>query len=127
MRLGGIFTGEKPHRLVIGQLVYEPKYHRTHIDMELDNLLPACRKLGMGTLNAACIPLPGAGENPFLACDLQLCKRRDKREKIGYLFTMDSATGATIYQIRIDVVAVLRNFGLIRVHCHENNTPEESK
>jgi len=124
MKLGSIFTDAGARRWIVGQLSYDPSHHHACIYIELDGLLPPCRDAGTGTLKAACVPLPEVKNPPYLACDIQFCKRRDTRVKLGYVWTMDDAYGRAIYQVRFDVNAVLKQFGLVYLHCHETEVKE---
>ena len=115
--LGNVFC-LTPDKVVVGKLCYEDKYHVAHIGLDLVTLLPVCRKLREGVLNGCCLPGLDVLEPPFIEpSDLQICGRKGKRVKVGYVYTMSDHRNAA-YQIRFDIAEVLKHWDYVRIHCH---------
>jgi len=110
----------------VGILCYDEAHHHAMIFVELDKLLPVCRHMGMGMVKACCLPQPGRPA-PYLISDIQLCLTKSKRLKVGYLWTTDNAVGDVAYQVRFDVAEVLRKWGLVGLHCHEENRKDATE
>ena len=119
MKLGNIFCDDKK---TIGFI--DVKGEHAMIALHPEDVLPICgEKIAKeeSVLKAACIPWPDYDNPPYIHADIQLCRSKDKREKMGYAWTQDSAEGKVIYQVRLDVNAIWKRYGVIWFHCHEEN------
>lgn len=138
-KLGNIFCDAAGPTIGLGGL-YEQAPGRAIAGLDLAALLPVCRaKLAACTvpgvaacgqaivLQCACIPYPAIKAPPFLAGDLHASRPGSRTHvKIGYVWSQDDQHGRAIYQVRIDVQAVLKLWGLMWVHVHVP-TPEETQ
>ena len=124
-KLGNIFVGDKRQRTIIGTLSYDAMVHHAMIGLDLVSLLQACRKHEHGFLQACCLPYEKLDNPPpYLCCDIQFCKTRNRREKMGYLWTEADERGPA-YQVRLAVDVVLKRFGVVWFHLHEQHGPTE--
>jgi len=124
--LGSVFV-KQPDKIGVGHLHYDSKNHHAMVSVDPVNLLKVCRKLGGGTLNAACIPKLEWPDPPYIdPSDMQICAARGRRVKVGYVWTLDNEHGHCIYQVRFDVGAVLNRYDRPFFHLHQP-TPEESE
>ena len=113
--LGNIVGGGEQ----IGRLTHDRGRAHTLLALDIEALVGACRGAGGAVLNARCIPLIEVVDPPFIdASDIQICGPNDKRHTIGYVWSMDGATGQVIYQVRFTVEAVLKLYGTVWAHCH---------
>lgn len=116
-RIGDIFCSVQGVHVVLGTLAYDERVHHAMLGMDVAALVPACRACRDATLNAACIP--GPGEWPYLQADLQITAGRKKRVKMGFVWTQDDAHGHTIFQVRVDIAAVMKRLSMSWWHVHE--------
>lgn len=121
MKIGNIFTKHGHGNVTIGFI--DLKGEHVMVGLHPEATLAVCRdRIVMDdgeTIKAACIPWPGEKDPPYIAADIQLCKTRDKREKIGFVWTMDSPVGHVIYQVRLDTAAIMKRYGVLWFHCHQ--------
>jgi hypothetical protein len=127
--ISSIFTDALGFRSKLGRLACDPAGSRASLVM-LDPaaLVPVCRALrerGEGELRCAGMPYQDVTNPPYLDCTLQVGTGK-KREDVGRLWAQDDAGGRVIYQVRLDVEAVLRKLDYWGLHCH-NETEEEAK
>jgi hypothetical protein len=124
MNLGNVIVNAGV-RIVVGRLTYDEKRHHAMMACDLAALLPLCRDRAEGRLVGYCKPWVEVTEPPYLVADLQLCRTKDKREKMGWVCACDDARGQVSYRVEIDCKAVLKRFGLVWLHLHEHNVKEE--
>ena len=114
MRIGNVFV-DKPCRLVLGQLSWQPRYSHCMFGADLSTLLPLCRQTKAERIHAACLPFANVEEPPFIHGDLQLCLPHEKRLKVGWIYT-DSAQEGVVYQLLLERQVFLDRWGLVWVH-----------
>ena len=128
--IGNIFA-DVGVKLVVGRLVYDERHHHGMISADLAVLLPLCRERMMSIekpgseLICFCKPWPEIAEPPYLQADMQLCKTKDKREKLGWVCSCDKPNGEVTYRIAIDCQAILKRFDVVWVHLHDSCLKEE--
>jgi len=121
--LGSIFIDIKGIRIKIGRLVYEPKHLHAMLGLDLANLLPVCRETDEERIQGCCIPYPSVDDPPFLSHDLQWCGPKDKRTKLGWVYT-DSDERGPAYQVILFVPAVMKIWDCAWLHLHELSEEE---
>ena len=117
-----------PIRAVIGSLVHEDKSGHSMLKIDLCTLIPLCRSLAgqaEGMLEGSGRPYDSIPDPPLVQVDWQICRQRGKRVKMGYCFTQDFPDGGIVYQVRMDVGAVLKAFDMLFLHGH-SETEEEA-
>jgi hypothetical protein len=122
--IGNIFA-DVGVKLVVGRLVYDERHHHGMISADLAVLLPLCREKVDGELVCFCKPWPEVTEPPYLQADMQLCRTKDKREKLGWVCSCDKPNGEVTYRIAIDCQAILKRFDVVWVHLHDHNEKED--
>jgi len=123
--LGNIFC-DAGVRVVIGRLLYNAQFHHVMVGVNLAALLPVCEKEEKPSLQACCIPWPSIKDPPYLNIDLQWCKTDKLRSKVGYIWTECNAEGTAAYQVRLYPAVVMKLWGMVSLHGHEEKEEDES-
>jgi len=115
MKIGDVFVKE-PARIVIGFLDYNAKTGHAMFACDIVATVSVCRNLAVDTVNACC--LPRILDAPHIQADIQWCGPKDKRIKLGYVWTVGD-TDMAAYQVRLDRLAVLKRWDVKFLHLHE--------
>jgi len=123
-QIGKIWTDALGETTTLGSLVYDAAHDHALVYLKLDALLPVCRVLPEGAvLRCACLPYENKSDVFLCPRDLQVCKTKGKRVRLGYTWSDSNQEGA-IHQFRIERDVVLDLWGSVSVHCHKPTEAE---
>ena len=122
--IGNLFT-DVGVKICVGRLDYVGKSGQVMVALDLASVLPLCRRTPDGEIECYCRPWPSIEEPPYLQADLQLCRTKGKREKIGWVCSIADAYGAVTYRVMLNCAALLKRYGIVWVHLHSDNRKEE--
>jgi len=127
-KLGNIWIVDGGLRITLGSLVYDSRYHTALVGLDLRSVLPWCdRHEGELVLRATCVPYESVTDPPFFHHEIQWCKTDKLRKKVGYVYSSQSAEGRTLYGVVMSVPAMLKYFGVVWLHMHEEGSEEKEK
>ena len=125
-KLGYIFLDHGGVRLRLGALYHNSKTLHAMLGADIVAIITVCRMVENEKIRACCIPYPSIVDPPYIEANLQVCLPKNKRLKIGYIFTASDQRGPA-YQVVLLRDVVMKLWDMVFVHIHPIDIEEESK